>query len=525
MTTGRFVFCAALGLSSLTSIDARAAGLYFAERGVRPLARGGAFTAAANDLHAIWYNPAGVYEAGEQFLFDASLLLYATEYTRRARLKQVDPNTGGVVSEHEQVFPTVHGTSSKIPIPTIAGSYRVHPDWVLAVGLEAPYAAITSYPETVGGEPAPQRYSLLTLDGSALAILGLWAGYAPNEQWRIGAGLQMLVGKFQATTMFSGCVPDRFFCAPEQPDWDTLAELSAGPIFTPSGNLGVLYKPAPKWRLGGAFQLPFFVRTSGTIRSRLPATPVFENAEQLGDEVTVSFELPWSLRLGVEYAVLDDLRMELDASVEGWGIHDEIRVEPENVRLRGVVGFPDDYPLPNQSIVRGFQDSFSVRVGGEWDIEVASAILQPRLGVSFESSAVPKAYLSVLTVDVPKVTMGLGAGVYLGAWRFDAVYAHVVEAQLDVSTEEARVPLQTPIEANQPEPHYVNAGNYHARAHVVGIGMAYSFDGPIHEATKQRQQTLETNAVRETNAMRETNAVRETNAARETTAALPKGGE
>ncbi len=45
---------------------AHAAGLYFSERGVRPLARGGAFTAGADDLGAIWYNPAGVYDAGPQ---------------------------------------------------------------------------------------------------------------------------------------------------------------------------------------------------------------------------------------------------------------------------------------------------------------------------------------------------------------------------------------------------------------------------------------------------------------------------
>ena len=115
------------------------------------------------------------------------------------------------------------------------------------------------------------------------------------------------------------------------------------------------------------------------------------------------------------------------------------------------------------------------------DVELGDALLQPRLGVSFETSAVPKEYLSVLTVDVPKLTVGFGAGVYMGRWRFDAVYAHVFEAQIDVSTEEARVPLLVPIAANQPDPHYVNAGEYNANAHVVGLGVAYSFDGPMHD--------------------------------------------
>ena len=32
----------------------------------------------------------------------------------------------------------------------------------------------------------------------------------------------------------SGCIPERFFCSPEDPSWDVLAQISAAPIFTPT---------------------------------------------------------------------------------------------------------------------------------------------------------------------------------------------------------------------------------------------------------------------------------------------------
>src|SRR6185503_6970688 len=90
----RLAFAGALTAGLATSASAHAAGLYFADRGVRPAARGGAFIAGADDLGAIAYNPAGIYDAGSQFLLDASIVNFNADYTRTAQLRQVDPNNG-----------------------------------------------------------------------------------------------------------------------------------------------------------------------------------------------------------------------------------------------------------------------------------------------------------------------------------------------------------------------------------------------------------------------------------------------
>ncbi len=468
--------------------DARAAGLYFSERGVRPLGRGGAFVAGADDIHSIWYNPAGLYDAGSQILVDASWLNFTTDYTRRALLDQVDPNTGVVVAQYEQTFGTVQGTSAAIPIPTVGGSWQVAERWVLALGLMAPSSALTSYPETLDNQPAPSRYSLITLEGSALAIAGAWVAFKAHDKVHVGLGLDMLFGQFVSTTMFGACVPVRFLCAPEQPEWDALAQLSAGPIFAPSGNVGVKVMAHDRVTLGATFHAPFVIRAPGTLRVRLPKTPAFERAVQEGNEVDVGFELPWSLRLGVEVRPLDDLRVEVDGSMEGWSIHDEITVSPNRVALRDVVGFPDRYLVPNQSIPRNFQDSFGLRLGAEYDIHTPQLDITPRMGFSYESSAIPPAYLSALTVDIDKLTLGLGMSLGVGAWRFDAVYAHVFGADVVVDPADARAPLLQPVDAQGP-PHYVNGGTYSARANVVGVGLSYTFD---HAAPGEQKDVGET---------------------------------
>lgn len=458
----------------LAGTRADAAGLYFGERGVRPLARGGAFVAGGDDLGTIAYNPAGVFDAGTQFLFDASWVRFGADYTRRAWVEARDPNTGEVLGGTEATYPTVTGSSAVVPLPTFAASFRLRPDVVLAVGAFAPSSTVMSYPETLGGKPAPQRYSLLTLEGSALGVVGAWAGWKPNEKWRLGAGLEFLVGKFAATTMFSTCVPDRFLCAQEQPEWDTLTQLSAGPIVAPSGTLGAKFVASPKWTAGASFHLPFFVRAPATVKARLPRTPAFETASQEGDAASVAFELPWVASLGVQYRPIADLAVELAASMQGWGMLDAITVTPKDIQLRNVVGFPDPYRFPEQRIDRNFQNSASVRLGGEYQVALRDVRLELRAGASFESSAVPAESLTVLTVDAAKATLAAGTGVHVGRWRLDAVYAHIFMATTDVDPRDARSPLLVPVQANA-VPHYVNGGSYSASGDVVGLGLTYKF--------------------------------------------------
>jgi long-chain fatty acid transport protein len=466
-----------------TSGAAQGAGLYFADRGVRPLGRGGAFIAGADDPGAIAYNPAGLFDAGGQALIDGAWVNFSSEFTRQAIVRQVDPNTGETTATYLKTFPTVEGTTPFLPIPTVGVAVRVNPQWVVGGGVWVPYAALTTYPDEIeGGEPAPQRYSLLSLDGSALALLGVGAAYSPIPMVRLGATVGMLTGVFRSTVVFSGCVPERFFCAPEAPDWDVLAELNAGPIFAPTGQIGAIVIPHAKVRIGASFQLPIWVRSGATIRNRMPRADVFANASQEGEDADLGFELPWSARLGVEARPTEDLRIELAGSYDGWGMHDAIRVDPDGIALKNVTGFPEKYYIPSIALERGFQDSFSVHLGGEYGFTAVGLGVTARAGVSYDSSAVPRDRLSVLTIDGHKITPSVGASLNVGPFRFDVTYAHVIMPETAVPVGEAKIQQVIPVRANPPEnPTYINGGIYNARANILGLGATFTFD-PIAAA-------------------------------------------
>lgn len=76
--------------------------------------------------------------------------------------------------------------------------------------------------------------------------------------------------------------------------------------------------------------------------------------------------------------------------------------------LDGIAGLPKHVPLPPIRFPRNFQDTNSYRLGTEYTVKLWGYAMDLRGGLSFETSAVPRPYLSLLTVDMDKVTIATG---------------------------------------------------------------------------------------------------------------------
>jgi long-chain fatty acid transport protein len=471
---------ASLSLATLTILsaatpDARAAGLYFTDRGVRPMGRAGAFVAGADDLGAVWYNPAGLADAGTSILFDASWLQFSIGYTRALRVVNAD----GVVTYPTD--PTIHGSSPVLPLPTAAWSYVVDKAqrFTIAGGVLAPYIALASYPQTIeypyGPGPSPARYTLSSFDGSLLALPGAWIAYKPIEELRFGAGMMALVGWFQSDVTFSACPQDRLLCAPEQPEYDAAARLRVGPIFAPSFDAGVTWVPSKYVRVGLSGQTPMIINSGATFQVRMPTAAEFDSASEDGDKARVRFVLPAIVRAGVEVRPIDDLRVELAWVHEFWSAHHTIEAVPEGVTIDGVTGLPPKLAIPTIDIPRDFKDSDSIRLGGEYHFKAGGYGLDARTGISYETTAVPPAYLSLSSLDFNKWILSFGGSLYIGKhWRFDGVVAHVFTQNVYVNPDQAQIPRINPLPGSAPL-EAVNGGQYNASANIIGVGLNYKF--------------------------------------------------
>jgi long-chain fatty acid transport protein len=448
-----------------------AAGLYFSERGVRPMGRAGAFVAGADDLGALWYNPAGLADTGGTMMLDLGWLDFRNTYTRELRV--TTPEGAWITSKS----PTVEGSAPFLPIPTLAGAMHLDKakKWTLAAGSFGPYVALASYKPLENGEPSPARYTLGSFMGSALAISGAWLAYKPNDQWRFGVGAMALLGWFQTSITFTTSLQDRLLGAPEQPEFDADSQIRVGPMFAPSFSAGVIYEPKPWIRFGLSGQSTMTINSSATIKVRLPSSQLFHTAQINGDTANVRFKMPPIARAGIEVRPIKDLRMELAYVREFWSVHDEIIAMPESIRIEGIDGAPNSLSLPQINVPRHFRDASSVRFGTEYATTFGPYPIQIRGGVMWEESAIPPEYLSLSSLDFDKIVLSTGASIAVNdKWRFDLCFTKSFASSVYVDPAAARIPRINPVTGNaQLEP--INGGTYTANAELFGAGVVYKY--------------------------------------------------
>ncbi|HTM20985.1 MAG TPA: outer membrane protein transport protein [Kofleriaceae bacterium] len=441
---------------------ARAGGLQLASRGVRPTARGGAFVAGADDLGALWFDPAGLAlmaggDSRRSFLFDVAYVAQSAEYTR--------------IDSGFNVQPTVKNDAPGLPVPTLAAEVDLGKKLVLAGGLMAPYAGLGRYPQD-----GAQRYSLVDMSESLLLIMEVALAYQVSDKLRVGAGLQNMVFQLASTMVFSGC-PGQTVCAPEDPEMDALGKISQLDWFSPSGVLGVQYDLARRLRVGAALQLPFWISGKGHFETVLPDSGFYDGASVVGDRADVSFTLPAIARAGIEAGLGARWKAELAGSIEFWSMHDDFDVQPRDVRIENAPGV-GTYEIGPMNIPRHYRNTYSVHVGLEGQ-PLASTPLRLLLGWSYETAAAPDAYLSVLTVDGARNLLAGGLGWRHGRWTVDAMFGVVMVADRHVDPAVGVSPQLSPVRDDPEDPDpprvYVNWGDYKSSWIMGGAGLSAGF--------------------------------------------------
>ncbi|HUJ59528.1 MAG TPA: outer membrane protein transport protein [Kofleriaceae bacterium] len=430
---------------------AHAGGMTLPVHGVRDLERAGALVAGADDADALWLDPAGLANlAGDgkkALLFDVAYLYQTVGYTR------VDA-TGAML-------PKVTNQQPGSAVPTLAAALGIGDSLVIAAGLTEPYQGLHRY--DVAGA---QRYASVELAGSTFVTIALGAAYRVSPQLRLGATLEDDVALLDAEIVVSAC-PGQTPCAPGDASYDAPMTIKESAGLVPSGSIGVQYDARPELTLGAMVHAPARVSAAGTMTLALPSTAPLGGAMVQGDRATLSYTLPPSARAGVEWRPVVGLRVEAALDVELWSVQRAIDIVPSGV---AVTTPGASFPVAAMHVARDYKTSLAPSLGAEYHVGVVTF----GAGVAYETAAAPAGDVSVLTVDAPKLIVGLGGGYADAGWQIGAAVGLAKLSDVSVAPADARVLELEPLRA-QPVPVAINAGDYQSSYLIAGIRAARRF--------------------------------------------------
>lgn len=450
---------------ALWPATALAGGFSLPDLGTAALSRSGTFVARADDPTAIWYNPAGVARLrGTHILLNGHILAERIWFRRRIYPAQTADPSLTVMPDRYPHDPSVpipgisnHDAPAPIPFLAVSSDLRILRPYhlLLMAGLFGPNAApMRTYPrfckpgtqpcvpsDDPSDLPGPSRYDTL---GTRITVLLPTVGLAwrPIDSLSVGATFQAVYSRFILEKVVMALRTRPNGQPTEDPAMDLNTRIDATDRFTPSGTIGVHWKPASFLELGASAQLPMIQHSEGELRVEIP--PGLLNGINVAQEpypadVSVNLTFPWIVRAGARY-IHDDAQgrerfdLELDLVWESTGSMESVVAETEaSIRLSD---FPSLDPIPLDSLRQEYhwKNTWGVRLGGSlrlYDVLGFTAIL--RGGTFYESSAMPDEYVRLDFLPLARIGLTLGLGLQWGRWRFDVGYAHLFHFQRTIA--------------------------------------------------------------------------------------------
>ncbi len=477
-------FAAVLALAT----TAQAQGYYSGTKSARAAGRAGAFTAKADDLSAVEYNPAGLARLSGWTLQLGNRFSYNMVSFERASTEDWGNTSGGVPAT--ATFPRVDNArpwQALDPLIGVATDFGLE-DWGFALSAYSPPGTARLAFPAGGG----QRYMMVERDARILV-------YAASAAWKwrdlfgVGASLQWVHVPHLEYSLVVDAVPFARQANPVSSTFDMLSTVRGSDPFTFNAILGAWLRPAPFLEVGLSGQVvPSRIRTRSTLDIRpvsLTEDVTLTRDGVPANDVTLTLPLPMTARAGVRYLHERDGRtafdIELDVVYQTWSRVPDFRLESGDLSasLSGQRVSIGDIVIDKQ-----WRDTVAVLLGG--DYEAIPDRLTLRAGVGYESAVARPSHAHVDFASGTHLTGAFGASVLFGSFEFAMSYGYRHQLPVSVSEREGRVYQETPgslCEApytdpntchsaypGQPSP-TVNAGHYVAFSHMAGLDLLHRF--------------------------------------------------
>lgn len=485
----------------LLAVQAHASAYYNLDSGTRALGRAGAYVVGADDLSAMYYNPAALGHIERTTIGWNGWAI--NQYVMFDRADEPGED-GAFQTEDDLVFAPVNNESGWFPIPNMGAAFRmggVHPalkDTVVAAGLYTPTAPTMAFPSD-----GAQRYSLVDS-----LVWQLFAGVSASQKLgpvTLGAGFNYTLLRVEeslaVTTVVGGSDDPKYDVGLDIAAWDkNQFSWNAGVIVQPIEPLEIGLSVQPSIKYTGKGEMTAIFNPEHPFLDYLVGDPysvedgdAFTGTGWTDDDILLYVTTPWVLKGGVQVTPVDTVRVEADFVYTTWSQLEELVVAPcaeDDCSDGGMVlthkpdnlFLPEDVPVTTDvGIPTGFTDAWSLRVGGDVDV---TKWLEVRAGGNYETSAVPTRLQGVSVVDGNKLGYGVGGTFrFAKRWAVDVGLSQQFIFSRTISDSEFR---QITMEADLLEPEntaigagkVVGNGDFASRLTYAGIGATVYFGAP-----------------------------------------------
>ena len=470
---------------------ARADGGYFSgTKGARAAGRAGAFTARADDLSAVWLNPAGLaridqtlIQLGNRFSYNASAFTRAPTLDWGNLEGGIPPYVEFAEVENDEPWQALE------PLLGVASNLGLS-DFGFALALRAP-AGVGRLAFPVDGGT---RYQMVERHARILDYTAS-AAWKRGDLFGVGVSLQWIHVPLLRYELVIDATPFPGDVHPVTSELDMLATVKGHDPFTFNAIVGAWYRPLPSLELAISGQLiPTRIHTRSTLQIE-PLSPEIDEQVELrrdgepADDVRLSLPLPLSARVGIRYRHLrgatEIFDVELDLVYESWSRVDRFAVDGD-----GLVAnlFAQRVDVGSIEIDKQWRDTIGVHLGG--DHVLVTQLLTLRGGLFYESGAADRRFAHVDFAAGEQFGATLGASVFLLGAELAVAYEHRRQPTVVVNEGEARVYQAAPgSQCEQPftdpdlcHPQFlgrpgapVNAGSYLAHTHALSVDVLYRF--------------------------------------------------
>lgn len=288
----------------------------------------------------------------------------------------------------------------------------------------------------------------------------------------------------------------------ERPELLSYTDLSTSGV-TATAIFGLLWEPIPALSIGAAWRPRHKLRTQGTLDVEFPPGLSDQHLALTGGDVELDIQFPHVFRMGIQYRHLQGERMlfdvELAGTLEMWSDLQKFDVRPsgrvQDNRPGEASGSLINRELGELSIVKNYQDAWSVRLGGAWhgfyrEDTRRGPIL--RLGGFFERGATDEAWAHLDYFSPDRVGFTGGLSWIFGNLSLDFALMHTLDTEMTVSSGDGRFELLNPLwvcEVPQNETerdacaaytgdgpgHAINEGRFRHGLTVVSLGLSLDF--------------------------------------------------